>query len=352
VTDNNLVEAESLRQFCIEALEKAGVPADDARIVAEMQVEADLRGVYTHGTGAIYGYVQRLKQNGTNPRPNITIVKESPHHALVDGDRGLGQLVAFKSMEMCVAKARQNGMAAVGVRRSTHFGATANYSMMALEDDLIGFATTNAAAMIAPTGGLTGIFGTNPVSFAVPTGHSYPMVLDIAVTVAAQQKIVQALREERKIPLSWGLDSEGKPTNDPRTALLSGLMPPIGEYKGYGLAMVVEVLSAILTGAYFGRATEPSTWRPDSTLNVGHFFAALDPTIFMPIDEFKSRMEKLIEQIRGSTLMPGVEKVYIPGEIEYQKKEQSLKKGIPLPPATLSQLERLQQEMELETRLF
>jgi LDH2 family malate/lactate/ureidoglycolate dehydrogenase len=352
VTDNNLVKAETLRQFCIEALEKVGVPKDDARIVADMQVEADLRGVHSHGTGAIYGYVQRLKQNGTNPRPNITFVKESPHHALVDGDRGLGQLVAFKSMEMCIAKARQSGMAAVGVRCSTHFGATANYSMMALKEDLIGFATTNAAAMIAPTGGLTGIFGTNPVSFAVPTGHSYPMVLDIAVTVVAQQKIVQALREERKIPLDWGLDNEGKPTDDPRTALTSGLMPPIGGHKGYGLAMVVEVLSAILTGAYFGRATEPATWRPDSTLNVGHFFAALDPTMFMPIDEFKSRMEKLIEQIKGSTLMPGVEKVYIPGEIEYQKREQSLKEGIPLPPATLSQLERLQQEMELKTTLF
>jgi len=352
VTGNNLVKAEALREFCIEALEKAGVPTDDARIVADMQVEADLRGVYTHGTGAIYGYVQRLKQDGTNPRPSITIVSESSHHALVDGDRGLGQLVAFKSMEICVTKAKQSGMAAVGVRRSTHFGVTANYSMMALKEDLIGFATTNASAMIAPTGGLTGIFGTNPVSFAVPTGHSCPMVLDIAVAVSAQAKIVQALRENRKIPLSWGLDSEGKPTDDPRTALTSSLMPPIGDHKGYGLAMVVEVLSAILTGAYFGRATEPGTWRPDSTLNVGHFFAALDPTIFMPADEFKSRMEKLIEQIKSSTLMPGIEKVYIPGEIEYEKRQKTLKDGIPLPPTTLSQLERLQQEMELKTRLF
>jgi len=351
MSGNRLVAEEPLRQFCIEALEKVGVPRDDARIVADLQVESDLRGVHSHGTAAILGYVHRLQQGGTNPRPNITITRESPYHALVDGDHGLGQLVATRAMEICISKAKQSGLACVGVFHSNHFGAAANYSMMALKEDLIGFAMTNAAAIIPPTGGLTGIFGTNPISFAIPTGHSYPVVLDIAMSVAAQQKIVQAYREGRKIPPEWGLDKEGKATDDPLTALTSGIMPALGEHKGYGLALLVEVLSAVMTGARFGRATEPSTWRPGERLNVGHFLAALNPTLFMPLDEFKTRMETLITQVKNSARRQGVAQIYLPGEIEYQKRERALKEGIPLPPATWQALEQLRQELGLETKL-
>ena len=352
MTGEKLLQADLLRQFCIEVLEKAGVPHDDAKIVADVQVESDLRGVHTHGTVAILGYVQRINKGGTNPRPNITVIKESPFHALVDGDNGLGQLVAVKAMEICITKTKESGIATVGAQRSSHFGAAANYSMMALKEDLIGVALTNAAAVLAPPGGLTGIFGTNPISFAAPTNHSYPMVLDLAMSVAAQQKIFQAYREEWKIPLDWGLDSEGKPTDDPRTALTSGLMPPIGNHKGYGLAMMVEVLSAVLTGGHFGRATQPSNWRPENKLNVGHLFVALNPEIFMPLDEFKDRMETLIADIKNSKLMEGTDRVYVPGERGYEKRQQQIKEGIPLPPATVTALERLQEEMAIKTRLW
>lgn len=351
MTDENLVQAEALRQFCIEALEKAGVPPDDARIVADVQVDSDLWGIYTHGAVLITGYVRRLNEGGTNPRPNITVIKESPHHALVDGDHGLGQLAAVKAMEICVAKAKESGIATVGVRRSGHFGAAANYATMALKEDLIGFAMTNAVALIPPTGGRTGVFGTNPISFAIPTGHSYPAFLDIATSVVAQQKIVQAYRAGEKIPLDWGLDSEGNPTDDPRVALTSGLQPPMAGHKGYGLAMMVEVLSAVLTGARFGRATEPVTWRPENQLDVGHFFAALDPAMFMPIGEFKARMETLIKDIRNSTLMEGIERVYVPGQIEYENRERALKEGIPLPASTLAVLEKFREQAGIKTSL-
>lgn len=351
MTAENLVQAEALRQFCIEALEKAGVPENDARIVADVQVETDLWGIFTHGVVLIISYIRRIKEGGTNPRPNITVIKESPHHALIDGDHGLGQLAAVKAMEICVAKAKKSGLATVGVRRSGHFGAAGNYPTMALKEDLIGFAMTNAVALLPPTGSRTGVFGTNPISFAIPTAHSYPAVLDIATSLVAQQKIFQALRAGEKIPLDWGLDSEGNPTDDPLTALTSGVQPPMAKHKGYGLAMLVEVLSAVLTGARFGRATEPATWRPENKIDVGHFFAALDPTMFMPIDEFKARMETLIAEIKSSTLMEGIERVYVPGEIEYEKREKALKEGIPLPAATLEALEKFREEAGIETKL-
>ena len=351
MTAENLVQAEALRQFCIEALEKAGVPENDARIVADVQVETDLWGIFTHGVVLIISYIRRIKEGGTNPRPNITVIKESPHHALVDGDHGLGQVAAVKAMEICVAKAKKSGLTTVGVRRSGHFGAAFSYSTMALKEDLIGFAMTNAVAILPPTGGRTGILGTNPISFAIPAAHSYPAVLDIATSLVAQQKIFQALRAGEKIPLDWGLDGEGNPTDDPLTALTSGLQPPMAKHKGYGLAMMVEVLSAVLTGARFGRATEPITWRPENQIDVGHFFAALDPALFMPIDEFKARMETLIKDIKNSTLMEGIERVYVPGQIEYEKRERALKEGIPLPTFTLAALEQFREQAGITTRL-
>ncbi len=347
----NLVQVKALQQFCIEMLEKVGVPTEDAEIVADLQVESDLRGIHTHGTIAIVGYINRIKQGGNNPQPNITIIKESPCHALVDGDHGLGQLVAFKAMNICISKAKESGIATVGVQHSNHFGAAANYSMMALKENLIGFAFTNAAAIIPPTGGATGIFGTNPISFAIPTDHSHPVVLDIATSAVATQKIVQARREGEKIPLGWGMDKDGKPTDDPQIALTSGIQPPMAGHKGYGLALMVEVLSAVLTGARFGKATAPGNWQPNVTINAGHFFAALNPAIFMPPDEFKTRMELLIKDIKSSTLMEDVERIYVPGEIEYEKREQRLKEGIPFPRATLDRLEEFGKEMGIEMRL-
>jgi LDH2 family malate/lactate/ureidoglycolate dehydrogenase len=351
MANDTRVQADKLRVFCYEALERAGVPAADARIVADIQVESDLRGVHSHGTIAIVGYISRIQQGGTNPRPNIVIVNESASHALVDGDHGLGQLVGTRAMELCIAKARKNGMACVGVLRSSHYGAAATYSMMAMRQDLIGLSATNAAAIQPPTGGKTGIFGTNPISVAAPTASSYPYVLDIATSAVATQKIVQARREGQKIPLGWGVDKDGNPTDDPQVALTSGIQPPMAGYKGYGLAMMVEILAGVLTGAWFGRASEGKNWAPNLKTNIGHFFAAVDPAIFMPLDVFKQRMEQLISEIHGAEKMQGVDRIYVPGEIEYLKREDYLKNGIPFPPATLARLEQFGKELGITVRL-
>ncbi|MDP2920050.1 MAG: Ldh family oxidoreductase [Dehalococcoidia bacterium] len=351
MTTDTRVQADKLRTFCYEALEKVGVPPADARIVADIQVESDLRGVHSHGTIAIVGYIGRIKAGGTNPRPNIKIVKESANHALIDADWALGQLVGTRAMEICTAKAKKAGMATAGVFHSNHYGAAATYSMMALKQDLIGFTVTNAAAIIPPTGSKTGIFGTNPISMAVPTARSYPYVLDIATSHVATQKIVQARREGQKIPLGWGMDKDGNPTDDPAVALTSGIQPPMAGHKGYGLAMMVEILAGVLTGAWFGRASEAKNWAPQMKTNIGHFFMALDPSIYMPIDTFKERMEQLIDEIHSAEKMEGVERIYVPGEIEYLKREDYLKNGIPFPPATLARLEDFGREIGVSVKL-
>lgn len=351
MTDDTRIQADVLRKFCIEAFEKVGVSPEDARIVADIQVESDLRGIPTHGAYAIVGYIGRIKQGGTNPRPNIKIVKESANHALVDGDYGLGQLVGYKAMQICIDKTKRSGMATVGAMHSNHFGAAANFSMMALKEEFIGFAFTNAAAIQPPTGGKTGIFGTNPITYAVPTARSFPVVLDIATSLVAQQKIFLAARESHKIPLGWGMDKEGNYTEDPQIAMRSGIQPPMAGHKGYGLAMMVEILCGVMTGAWFGMASAGRNWMPNMHLNVGHFFAALDPALYLPMDEFKERVEHLIGEIHSAEKMQGVERIYVPGEIEYLKKAEYLKNGIPFPPATLAQMEKFGQEIGITVKL-
>ncbi|MDD5191087.1 MAG: Ldh family oxidoreductase [Dehalococcoidales bacterium] len=351
MTEYPLVQPEPLRQFCIEALKKAGIPDEDACIVAGIQLEADLRGVHSHGSIAIIGYAGRIKAGGNKANPNIHIISEAPAYALVDGDDGLGQIVAYRAMEICIRKAKATGLACVGVNNSSHFGAAASYAMMALKENLIGVATTNAAAIIPPTGGKTGIFGTNPISVAVPTGHSFPVVLDMATSTVATQKIVQAYREGQKIPAGWGMDKEGNTTTDPLTALTSGIQPPLGGYKGYGLAMIVEILAGVMTSARFGRATEGKNWALGNHLNVGHFFIALNPAMFLPLDEFKSRVEQLITDVKSVQLIEGTQKVYVPGEIEWEKRNKYLKEGIPYPPAALAQLEKFGQEIGVGVKL-
>jgi len=351
MTEEPRIKAEVLRAWCVEAFEKAGVPPEDARTAADIQVEADLRGTHSHGSFAIVGYIGRIKQGGTRAKPEIKIIKESPAHALVDGDWGLGQIVATRAMRICIDKAKESGMASTGVFHSSHFGAAASYSMMALKHDLIGMAFTNAAAIIPPTGAKTGLFGTNPISYAVPAARSYPVVLDIATSLVAQQKIFLAYREGKKIPLGWGYDAEGNYTEDPLTALRSGIQPPMAAHKGYGLAMMVEILAGVMTGGWFGRASAGVNWQPGNKLNIGHFFMAIDPSQYMPIDEFKERVEYLIGEIHGAEKMKDVERVYVPGEIEYLKKEDYLLHGIPFPPASLAQMEKFGVDLGVGVKL-
>ncbi len=327
--------AGELRHLAIAALQKAGVADDDARIIADVLVESELRGVATHGMVMLPLYIRRLQRGQVNPRPDIRVVKESPSHALFDGDNGPGHLVAVKAMSACVEKARKNQIGVVGVRNSNHFGMAAYYAMMALAENLIGFSATNTPPLIAPYGGTTPTFGNNPFAIAIPAGHDFPIVLDIAVSNVAFGKVFQAKQAGQKIPLSWALDKQGRPTDDPEVAYQAALLQSMGEHKGYGLSVVIDILTGVLTGALFARDIPPTG------IGVGHFFTAFNPELFMSADEFGERLGRMTAQVKESSLADGAERVYLPGEKEHLCREERLKKGIPLPLHICEQLDNL-----------
>lgn len=337
-------KSEELSRFATDVLQKLGVAADHAQLIAEVLVEADLRGIITHGMAMFPLYMRRLQRRRINPEPNIRVIRDSPLHALVDGDNGEGHLVSVKAMATCLDKAKRSHVGIVGVRNSNHFGAAAYYTMMAVKEDLIGFSASNTPPNMAPYGGTTPTVGNNPFSIAIPTGKGFPIVLDMATSNVAFGKVFRARQTGQKIPLDWALDSWGRPTDDADVAYHAGLLQGIGGHKGYCLSLVIDVLSGVLTGGLFGRDIPPAGG------SISHFFVAIDPEMFMPLDEFRSGVEQMIAQVRDTSLAEGVDRVYLPGEIEQISMEKGLSEGIPLPSYVYEALYKLGDDMGIPLR--
>lgn len=348
ITVSTLIQAEPLRQFCCAAFKRVGLPAEDAASVADTLVEADLRGVHSHGVWWTLTYIQRLQQGGVNPRPNIRVVRETQAMALLDADRGMGQVAGMEAMRRAIQKAQGCGVGVVSVRNSNHFGAAAYYALMAAQADQVGFAVSDAEPTMAPWGGAKTIVGNNPLAYAIPATADFNIVLDMALSVVAWGKIFLAAQRNEKIPATWAVNQAGEPTEDAREAM-AGLLMPVGGYKGYGLALVMEILSSVLAGATFGLGVPPMS---DATAaqDTGHFFMAIDINHFMPLAEFQQRMVNLIHEHRDVPRLPGVEQIFLPGEIEHLKRKQRLESGIPLDPYVLVALIQVGQELDLDTR--
>ena len=311
------------------------VSEPDARVVADSLVEADLRGVSSHGVVRVPTYIAGLVNGSIKPRPSLEVIVDLGPRAVVDGDDGMGQVGANRAMQLAVERAREHGIGVVGLRRSRHCGAMAYWAIQALAASCIGFATTNAGLNMAPTGGRDKIIGNNPLAIAVPTNRPWPMVLDMATSVVAGGKLDVAAIRGQKIPLGWATDLDGNPTDDPVTAR-KGLLLPVGGPKGYGLAVMLDVLSGVLTGARFGGGLGI----PGS----GQFFLAIQVEGFMSIDEFRARMDQLIEQIQQSQRAPGSDRIYVQGEIEHEMAQRRTRDGIPLEEPIVESLQRLANE--------
>jgi LDH2 family malate/lactate/ureidoglycolate dehydrogenase len=343
VTGLVTIPAASLRGFATAAFEAVGVPPADAALTADTLVEADLRGVHSHGTWWLTTYTRRLRQGGLNPRPNLCVLRETPAMALLDADDALGQVASAAAMRLALEKGAASGVGAVGVRNSNHFGAAAYYAMLALPQHQIGFATTDAEATMGPAGGAKLTVGNNPLAFAVPTGSDFPLVLDMAQSVVAWGKIFLAAQRGERIPPGWALDAAGRPTEDPQAAM-DGLLLPVGGHKGYGLALMLEVLAGVLTGGAFGLGMPPMA-DASASQGHGHFFLAVDIAHFLPLDEFYARMGTLIAEQRSAPPAPGVDRTYLPGEIEHLKREARLREGLPLEPYVVASLHSLAEEL-------
>jgi LDH2 family malate/lactate/ureidoglycolate dehydrogenase len=338
-----------LQGFCSTLLQKTEVPLEDAELIAESLVRANLRGVDSHGVARLAIYIERLKKGLVNPRPRITTVRESHAMALLDGDNGSGQVIATRAMALALAKARESGIGLVGIRNSTHFGTCAFFSMMAIDQDMIGIAIANSYATVAPWGSRSRYFGTNPLSVAIPASQELPVVLDMATSVAAWGKIILAAQKGEPIPAGWAMDAEGEVTTDAAQALKGALLP-VGGPKGSGLALVIDVLAGVLTGASFGPDVGDLYQNLDRPQNVGQMVGAIDIGLFGDVAAFKKQIDRIVREIKALPPAKGVSETLLPGEIEIRNQRRREAEGIPLPPGTTGDLQRLASEYGVRWR--
>lgn len=345
------VNHEALTQFVGKVLERFGVPSEDAAITAQVLVKADLRGIESHGAARLKRYTDGLKNGVVKTNPNIATIYETPVTAVLDGDSGLGQVVSHKAMNMAMTKAKQNHIGLVAVRNSNHFGIAGFYGLMALRQNLIGLVMTNSEPLVAPTFAKQKLLGTNPICVAVPTGGE-GFVLDMATSVAPIGKIEVARRIGKKVPLGWGIDADGRITDDPEEISEGALIPlggfgeTLGGHKGYGLGVVVDVFSGVLSGASWG-GNVGKTQGP-AAANVGHFFGAMRVEAFMPLEDFKARMSKFVRSLKDADKVTGLEEIYVAGEKSAYTEQVRRKVGVALDAKTVDMLTQLGLETGVE----
>jgi LDH2 family malate/lactate/ureidoglycolate dehydrogenase len=327
----------SALRTCLEtALGRFAVSADHAQQIAEVVLDAELRGYPDHGVYFFGELVGWYRAGALNPRPTIRVVRESEAALLLDGDAGCGVVAANQAMQWCTQTARQRGLAWAGIQRSGHFVAAAPYPTSAARAGCIAIAAANVTPLMPPPGGRTRTLGTNPLCFAAPTGGAFPLVFDMATTGIAGFKARLAAREGQMLEPGLIADAAGRPSIDPRDFVGGGLLLPVGGHKGFGLALLVEVLAGVLTGANFGRDAGVTDGKE------GHFFLALDPEQFMSAAEFRSRIDDLLAHIKASERVEGVEEVFVPGE-RGQRRAAALRRAdeVPIDPLGWQTLEQV-----------
>ena len=327
---------EDLRDYVVRFFRTLQVPEIDARIAADVLVSADLRGISSHGVIRLHSYYgDRLKKGLVNPLSPIRTINDNPSTLTLDGCNGLGQVVAYRAMSRCIEKAEDTGLAITTVRNSNHFGIAGYYAMMALPHDMIGISLTNSQPLVAPTYSIKAMIGTNPIAVAVPAGEEKPYVLDMATSIVPLGKIQLYKKTGAAIPKGWGITSQGDLTHNPAEVIDGGALLPLGGppelrgYKGYGLSLLVDILSGVLAGAAFGETVgRPSKYRSSS--DVGHFFAAIKIENFRPVDLFKADMDEYLQALKKAPKIPGQKRIYIHGEKEFEHSEKAIKEGVPL----------------------
>jgi LDH2 family malate/lactate/ureidoglycolate dehydrogenase len=346
------VPAERLRAFTASALHAVGLDADAADRIAELMNRADLQGSDGHGIIRLAPYIARIEAGGINRAPNIAVVEERPAMAIVDGDNAMGHLVMDRAAQLAIAKAKTSGVAWVGTRRSNHAGPASLYARMPLEHDMIGmyFAVGNANHL-PPWGGLDMLLSTNPIAVAIPTAGDAPIVLDMATTVAAYGKVKAKAQKGEMMPEGWMIDRLGKPLTDPKRAD-EGMLLPLGGmeagYKGYGLALIIGLLAGTLGGAAMGKDVVDFNHDDDTMTNTGQAILAIDLAAFGDVAAFKARVETVANDVRASERMPGVERIWLPGEQSHAKRIEYLRDGVPVAEGVLATLAQLAGRLRIE----
>jgi LDH2 family malate/lactate/ureidoglycolate dehydrogenase len=330
-----IFRAEDIKDYAVRFFVRHGVSEEDARIASEILVSADMRGVDSHGVIRLDTYYgSRLRSGLMNPATPITVLRETPSSLALDAGAGLGQVAGYHAMQRAIAKARDVGLAMVTVRNSNHYGIAGYYAMMALEHNMIGLSFTNSQPLVAPTYGSSAILGTNPIAVAAPAGRNRPYVLDMATSIVPIGRVTVYSKAGKPIPEGWGVDSEGMITTDPDAVLHGGALLALGGsdimrgYKGYGLSLMVDIFSGVLSGASTGKTVgHPGEKVP---ADVGHFFAAVNIEAFRDLEDFQRDMDDLLEQLKEAPKAAGQERIYIHGEKEFELFDRYQKEGVPL----------------------
>lgn len=332
---------EATGKFLVDVLTKAGIPGEDAVVVADVLLQADKFGFDSHGVNRLKNiYLDRIRQGILNPVTRFEVVKEGPTTAVVDGHNGMGQVIATRSMSMAIEKARKFGMGMVAVRNSTHYGFAGYYALMAVKENMIGITGTNARPAIAPTFGVENMLGTNPFTFGMPSDEEFPFLLDCATSIIQRGKVELYAREGKEMPAGWVIDENGMSKTNSREVLndliagraslcpLGGIGEETGGYKGYGYTTVVEILSAALQqGSFLKMLTGFSDGKP-VPYPLGHFFIVIDINSFTDIDSFRKTTGDILRELRASKKMPGHDRIFTAGQKEYETLQQRTKSGI------------------------
>ncbi len=335
--------AGDLKKFCIKVLAAIDMATDDAEIVADSLVKADLRGVNSHGLIRFPFYIQRLVEGGTKVKPRLKVVRETIATAALDGDNGMGQVLAYQAMEMAIKKAGKAGIGFVVLNNSCHFGTADYYALQAVKKDMIGIVWSNGCPVMAPWGGCSRAIGNNPLAISFPTGEYDPFMLDIAMSKVAGGKVRLYAKKGEKIPTDWIINKEGKVTDNPEDLPAGGALLSMG-HKTYGLAMVGEILAGVLPGA--GVLSQIPLWfREVSTpTNIGHMEMVIDISAFMEPEDFKKRVDAIINELKAAKKADGVGEILFPGELEAQRERAQLKEGVELAAEIMDDLDKLAEE--------
>ena len=354
----NIYSYQTLCDFAVQVFIKIGCPANEAENAAKVLLSADLRGIDSHGVARLSGYVRLWDAKRVNAAPQQKIIHETPSTAVIDGDSGLGLVVAPFAMKVAIEKARNVGTGWVSVQNSNHYGIAAAHAMMALEHDMIGISMTNASPLVAPTFSIQKMLGTNPICVAVPAGSQPPFVADLATTTAANGKLEILQRKNLEAPIGWVQDSEGRPSHDANILKKGGALLPLGgdrehgSHKGYALGAVVDIFSGLLSGANYAPWVPPfPAYVPmpekQPGKGIGHFFGAMRIDAFRSAEDFKKDMDDWIEGFRKAKPMVGEEKVLIPGDPERDMEADRMVSGIPLMPPVVDDLKKLAERFGL-----
>lgn len=350
VENEVLLDFKTLQTFLSELFKNTGLTQEDAIFIAQKLVESNLWGIDSHGVMRVPIYVKQLRSRAMNPKPQINVIRGSKGLEVIDGDNGPGFIVGREAMKRAIQLATEFNVGIVGAIRSNHFGAAGLYARIAADQGMIGVTMTNATPRMAVHGASKPIIGNNPIAVAVPTFGAFPVVLDISLSIVAGGKLLLAIQKGEKIPLDWAVDSEGRPTDDPEKGL-KGFLLPVGAHKGFGLALIVDILCGVITGGSFLHQIKSMYKYPGDPGVTCHLTAAINISAIISQEEMKKRMASFCNTIKATPMWDKSSEVLLPGEIEHRKVLERKAKGIPLPANLYNELRDLGGEMGVASAL-